>query len=232
MATKHVDITLLCHKCDRETPHQVLRMVVEEWEFNETEPPYYGVHGVDRYFIVKCRDCKEFAFLKRAWFSEDFPGDGPTETRYPHVSVRKKPSWLANKTDVPSGLVELLHEIYSALDVDAIALAAMGLRSLLERLMVHLVGDQGTFDDKIGRMVLDEHIAGQLRPALQKVIAVGNATVHRAHKVSLQDLVVMLGLVESLLEQIYVHASAVNALPSPPARVRGKIITSRGGSEE
>jgi hypothetical protein len=49
---------------------------------------------------------------------------------------------------------------------------------------------------------------------------VGHAAIHRGYTVSRDELLVILGLLETLVEQVFVHPVAVTALPAPPARQR------------
>ena len=134
-----------CNECGGNRDHRMLHQEVTTWE-DEQHP----ISGGDRYETLKCCGCGEIKLRHTSWFSEN---DKPTVNYFPPAIFRKPPRWLLTlwlelKSD--DVFVEaLLKEIYAALQNASPRLAAMGVRALLERIMVTQVGDQGTFEKNL-----------------------------------------------------------------------------------
>ena len=97
-------------------------------------------------------------------------------------------------------------EIYSALQNDSHALAAMGIRALIEHVMVEKVRDEGTIGGNINKFIE----AGYIAPKSQELfrgflIESGHAAMHRAYFPKASDILAMLDIAESIIETIYVH---------------------------
>ena len=85
-----------------------------------------------------------------------FIPDGDLEyTYYPSPVSRKRPDWVLPLTigigaaKGSGALGALLFEVYQAVDGGQFRLAAMGIRALLEQVMIAKVGDHRTFNEKL-----------------------------------------------------------------------------------
>lgn len=219
MATKPAGKTedFVCHVCLRETEHSILREVIEDWSSPIDEELY--VSGRERYEIVRCNGCRNVAYVHRSWFSEDWPTDPPALKRFPPVPVRARPAWMTDEQkNIPTGLLNLLSEVYASLDAKATTIAAMGARSVFEYMMLSQIEDQNNFQKNLDAFITAGFVGERSRELLAKVLEVGHAAIHRGHEVGRQDMLVILGLIESLVELIYIHPHSINSMKTPPSR--------------
>jgi hypothetical protein len=104
---------------------------------------------------------------------------------------RKEPSWLLSLIVGGSRKAELgslLHEIYQAVHGGQFRLAAMGIRALLEQVMIANVGDLGSFDEKLKEFEKRGFASSVQLEALHSTIEVDHAAMHRAHKPTEEDI--------------------------------------------
>jgi hypothetical protein len=88
----------------------------------------------------------------------------------------------------------------------------MGIRALLEHVMISKVGDKGTFKNNVQAF----RDAGFLSPTqqsfLEAVLEAGHATMHRAYEPSKDDLVTLMDIAEATMESVYLHEKRVREL--------------------
>jgi hypothetical protein len=106
----------------------------------------------------------------------------------------------------------LLEEVYEALYNDARRLAAMGVRSLLEQIMVEKVGEQQSFKKLIDTFAEQGFISPLQKERVEGIVEAGHASVHRNFTPSVADLKTLLDITESLIADIYVHLRSVEQL--------------------
>jgi hypothetical protein len=164
---------------------------------------------------------------QRLWIS-----DGTKDhSYYPSPVSRKEPDWLAwlalgiDHTEKESKLGGLLQEIYQAVDGGQHRLAAMGIRALLEQVMILKVGDLGTFDQKLDDFQKKGYISLLQRDAMRATLDVGDAAMHRAFRPTEQELKVALDVVEGVFSPIFGHKEAAEKLADrvPPRVVRSVL---------
>lgn len=213
-----------CNKCERETHHDVLHSITDRWE-SEPEDHGFTVSGSDTYETLRCRGCDDIKLRHTSWFSE---ADEPAIAYFPPSTFRKKPKWFDEMIlELPEGseFVETLAaEIYVALQNGLPSLAAMGVRSLLEKVMVASVGDQGSFAANLNKFELQGHVANRQRERMEAILEVGHASIHRHFKPSAADLSTLMDISEHILESLYLHDAKVQKLrartPPRPPRVK------------
>jgi hypothetical protein len=128
-----------CNRCGWITNHDIVASELG-LSHEEAEP---GIYFSDAYDMLKCRGCGSIT-MRHTW---GYPA--PAEvTYYPPRVARRTPGWadpdLFEET-VPRPICKLMAEVYTALQNNSCRLAAMGIRSALENVMVDRVGDKGTF---------------------------------------------------------------------------------------
>jgi Domain of unknown function (DUF4145) len=104
-----------------------------------------------------------------------------------------------------SAIGAVMMEVYQAVDGGQYRLAAMGIRALLEQVMIQKVGDLKTFDMKLDEFQAKGYISVIQRDALQATLEVGHAAMHRAFVPTEKDLSVAMDIVEGVLAPIYEH---------------------------
>jgi len=117
----------------------------------------------------------------------------------------------------------LLHEIYQAVHGGQYRLAAMGIRALLEQIMVSKVGDLGSFEKQLDAFEKAGYISFIQRDAMKATLEVGHAAMHRAYEPTEEDVKVALDIVEGVMAPLYHHQSKAEKMvdrvpPRPPRK--------------
>jgi hypothetical protein len=185
-------------------------MHVEKTSWSEED---HGVSGADRYETLKCCGCEQIKLRHTSWFSED---DEPTINYFPAAIFRRRPDWFAELWMELSGgddFVEtLLKEIYVALQNNLPSLAAMGVRALLERVMISKTGDQGTFAANMAAFEKLGFVSRIQRERVEAILEAGHATIHRSFTPSTTDVITLVDIAEHIVETVYLHESKIAAL--------------------
>lgn len=206
-----------CNKCGGERRQEVLRQEKSRWDDEES-----GICGGDNYEMIKCCGCEGISLRHSSWHSGN-----PAEIirYYPPATFRQEPSWLPELSFAISGrdrsVQDLLQEIYVALQNDSLRLAAMGIRALLEHVMLEKVGDQGSFGKNLDAFEGQGFISKSQRTVLEPVLEAGHATIHRSYKPSYIDLVALIDITENIIESIYINQRRASEIAERvPPRVR------------
>jgi hypothetical protein len=116
-----------------------------------------------------------------------------------------------------------------ALQNDQPYLAAMGIRALLEQIMVTKCGDRGTFNKNLDAFQTDGYVSPVQRERLKTVLEVGHAAIHRGYKPSKEDLMTLVDLTEVIVQTFYLHGSKVEDLKKKiPPRKKEEIPCKSG----
>ena len=176
--------------------------------------------------MISCGGCGTISMgVQRRWLS-----DGSlTQFYYPSPVSRKEPDWMlymrvglaAPKEEM---IGDLMYEVYRAVDGKQYRLAAMGIRALLEQVMIQMVGDHQTFDQKLDKFQKQGYVSEIQRDAMSATLEVGHAVMHRGHLPTERDLTVALDIVEGVLAPIYGHKIEADKLIDkvPPRAPRPK----------
>jgi hypothetical protein len=115
-----------------------------------------------------------------------------------------------------------LEEIYGAVGKSSHRLAALGIRCLLEQVMIDKVGDHGQFAKNLNTFHTQGFLSLSERDSLSAILEVGHATMHRFHKPKEEDIETMLDIVETILASVYIHPDRANRIADrvPPRRSR------------
>ena len=214
-----------CNTCGGIRTHEVLYSQVFKWQILEN-----GTAGGDHYEVLKCGGCGGVKFRHSEWCTEDCDENGkvvPRISYYPPAIFRKKPEWLNDlmpEVGFDEGSIyDLLSEIYVALQSDQRALAAMGIRALLESIMIEKVRDQGRFADNLLKFEKDGYVSRIQRERLDTILEAGHAAIHRLYRPSEEDLLTLVDIAESIVESLYIHGSKVERLKTriPSRKPRG-----------
>jgi hypothetical protein len=210
-----------CNTCGGSRTHELLYSLEDKWTILED-----GIQGAEHHEVLKCGGCGGIKFRHREWSTEDCDEHGnvvPRTSYYPPAIFRKKPEWL---TDFmlqvgfdEDNIYDLLSEIYVALQNDQRALATMGIRALLESIMIEKVEDQGRFADNLLKFEKDGYVSRIQRERLDTILEAGHAAIHRLYRPSKEDLLTLVDIAESIVENLYIHGSKVERLKTRiPAR--------------
>lgn len=204
-----------CNTCGGERNHEVLNSERTTWE-----DEVHALSGSDTYATLKCCGCETIKLRHTSWFSED---DEPKEHYFPPAIFRRTPEWFTElwlQLKADDQFVEtLLKEIYVALQNDLPSLATMGVRALLERIMISKAGDQGSFAKNIAEFEKLGHVSKRQRERLEAILDAGHAAIHRAYSPKVQDVVTLLDITEHIVESVFLHDAKIEELKKKvPAR--------------
>ena len=200
-----------CSGCLRETKHNILHQT--SWQ-NEDH--------ITTYAMLQCCGCGDVCLAEQLLFTLD----GSKEFKfYPPPVSRNKPNWLQSlaANNKYTFIGSLLTEVYEVVHSGQNRLAAMGIRALLENLMVQMVGDQGTFEKNLDTFQSGGYISGVQRDTLNSILEVGHGAMHRSFSPKTSDITLALDIVEGVLAPIFHHHTAAEELsnkvpPRPPRK--------------
>ena len=201
-----------CSSCLRRTKHTVLHEVKQT-----------GEEGTELNTLLECGGCSTVSLGVKSTDASGFV----THAYYPAPVSRKLPTWavfmrLGLDGDHEETLGDLLHEIHQAVQAKMPRLAAMGVRSLLEHLMIAKVGDHRSFEKNLDEFQKGGYISLVQRDAITALLDVGHAATHRSFKPTIEDLNLALDIVEGVLASIYEHGPAATKMtdrvPPKPSR--------------
>lgn len=212
MAENSKQIRAHCNSCLGERNHIELHNEKSDWA--ELYEPGITISGGETYQMLKCCGCDSVKLRHRHWMSEQSDEHGRpyvSESYYPPASSRSEPIWLSDlEFPFDDGghhfIAQLLKEIYSATHNNSRRLAVMGIRSLLEHIMISQSGDQHSFSKNLDKFQSDGFLSAQSRQLIEPILEAGHATMHREFQPSSEDVQTALGIAESLVESIYVHS--------------------------
>ena len=205
-----------CNTCGGDRKHDVLHSESTRWD-DENE----GISGSDTYETLKCCGCELIKLRHTSWFSED---ECSTVHYFPPAIFRRRPEWfsdlLLQLKDDEEFVEELLEEIYVAVQNNLPSLATMGVRSLLEKIMISKAGDNGTFKKNIVEFEKLGHVSKLQRERLETILEAGHAAIHRTYKPSVKEVITLLDITEHIVESVFLHEAKIEALKKKvPARV-------------
>lgn len=81
--------------------------------------------------------------------------------------------------------------------------------------MIEQVGDRGTFVNNLVAFQSEGCISEHQRAALSRIIDAGHASMHRAYKPRLDDVMFCLDVTELIIASIYIHPSRSRQMAVP-----------------
>jgi len=194
-----------CNKCLGERNHEILFARSEDWADKELE-----IHGENVYELLKCCGCDQVSLRHKTYHSEWTGADGrmtPAICHYPPAMFRRIPRWLheLRKKNETKHIYILLWEIYIGLQNSLPCLATMGIRAVIEHIMIAKIGDHGSFMANLAEFSKKGFISSTQADILKTVLEVGHATTHRAYKPSTDELTTCLDIAESLIDNIFIQ---------------------------
>jgi len=196
MTTEPNPIEMLhCNECRHKTKHQLLKEVTsnssEDWGDD------YTFHSQTVHELFQCCGCS--AVVLRQSYS-DSEMDGDRSWYFPPRISRHQPDWIDK---MPADIQRVMREVYRCLGADSRALPMMGLRTVLDLLIMEQVEDTGTFVQKLLRLQTKGIISERNRKVLEAALDAGHAAVHRAWAPKLPQVHSVLDIVENLLQSVY-----------------------------
>jgi hypothetical protein len=192
-----------CNRCGGERNHRILKEITNEWEHKPNQS--YIVWSQTEFTMIQCAGCDDVRLRKKHIFSEDTDDEGRPivhETYFPASVFRPQPDWIYY-LDSEWHIRKLLDETYRALENEAKTLASMGLRAIIESIMIEEVGDQGSFTKNMDEFQKKGFVSELQKGHLLAAIELGHATIHRGHTPTDFQLQTAIDIVENLIHNIY-----------------------------
>jgi hypothetical protein len=217
-----------CNRCSGKKRHEVLYHKKIEW--SEELSDDFGIAGSDTYDLLQCLGCESVQFRHKKWFSEDYdPETGQPEItirQYPPPTFRTSPKWLTDLliSDIDESIQGFILEIYIALQNDAPRLAVLGIRALLETIMIDKIGDKGTFVANVAAFEEEGFISKKQKEVIKPILEAGHAAMHRGYKPNKNEVVRLMDVTESIIETIYMNEQRIKGLSDkiPPKKRKSK----------
>jgi hypothetical protein len=199
-----------CNNCGGERNHKVLHSEKTSWELEDAP-----VSGGDSYDTLMCCGCDRVHLRHTSWFSED---DEVKVTYFPPSIYRRPPDWFDELwlefSDEAQLVESLLKEIYIATQNNLPRLAAMGVRALLEQIMIARSGDNGSFSDNLKAFTQMGYVTELQKQRLEAILEVGHAAIHRGYKPENASLLTLLDITEHIVASVYLHEGKIEQLRS------------------
>ncbi|MCE5180556.1 MAG: DUF4145 domain-containing protein [Betaproteobacteria bacterium] len=206
-----------CNTCGGERTHLLLNKIMKSGE--ELVGDQYPISWGDTYYVLECGGCESVRLLQESWFSEDTDFEGHInihQTYYPSSIFRPLPRWFTS-LDTEWHITKLVKETYQALQNDAPSLAAMGVRAIIEAIMIDKVGDSGTFKGNLKAFQAKGYISSFQLENLEAALELGHASIHRGFIPKNHQIEVALDILENLVQGLYLlenkAKATVEALP-------------------
>ena len=209
-----------CNTCGGERSHTVNYEHSENWRDEITDDRRDDIHGIDKYEVLKCAGCGHVVFRQTALHSQVTDDDGneePMITYSPRPIFRRKPSLLSTVGGglqfIPINFIsELTDEIYTTLHSDCRRLTAMGIRALLEHVIIDKVGDKRSFKRNLKEFQDRGYLSESEKHLIESALEVGHASIHRDYKPELDILLSCLDISEALIKRLYLLPLQVEAI--------------------
>lgn len=120
-----------------------------------------------------------------------------------------RPDWYEKLDDQKKALIS---EIDTALQNNLASLPTMGLRTLLESIVLDHIEDQGVFKKNLIKFVEQGYMTSKQADLVSDVVDAGNAAVHRAYFPNPSDLLVCVEVVKHLAHGVYILGPLVHAM--------------------
>lgn len=211
-----------CNECGGEREHVSLFEHAESGTGELDEGRNY--HWNTRAWMMRCAGCGSLAFKTENWNSEiTDDNDIPIKNLkyYPPLIFRQRPSWLKFSlfTGCPPEIDQLINEAYVCMQNSCKRAAAMSIRAALEQIMIHKIGDQGSFTKNLHAFQAQGYIAAKQREIIEPVLEAGHASIHRGYMPSNKDLLLLFDVTETLVEFVFIHGRGAAELKKRiPAR--------------
>jgi hypothetical protein len=201
-----------CNVCVGQKNHAVLHSVRSTW--NSEDGRYTGT---DTYETLQCAGCDSIKLRHQA----TYPGEPyESETYFPAAVFRPQPRWFEDLIDElildQPFVLGLFNEVYVALQHEQLRLATMGVRALLESIMISKVGDNNSFKGNVVAFANAGYLSDLQKERMTAILDAGHAAIHRSFTPNRDDVVTLIDIAEHIVESVYLHEAKV-------LRLRGRV---------
>lgn len=214
-AKKDLKKKLHCNGCQQKTNH----LIKAEHKVSSDKEDYFS--WCNEYYIMQCMGCDSISFLDQYGDEEmqDYTHEGEVvfytlDTVYPPRIARQIPSWF-NELKEEKTLLNILTEVYTALQNNLSVLATQGTRTALDIVMTKKIGNTGGFAKRVDAFIAAGYLQKDLRQTLLDVLDAGSAAAHRGYQPDEQEISEIFDLVEGIIHAVYI-------MPKKAEKVKAK----------
>jgi hypothetical protein len=225
MAEEEKIMWVLCATCGHQSrKHRVLY----EKKIDISPDSYSIPELIEHHRLVECMGCETIKYVKSIsdWDAKDLPpwedverdtkvypdSPGSTQQRKPAISAEDAMDELG-KSLIPGSVSKMYKETIDALNANIRTLAGGGLRATVEAICLDNGITQGNLQNKIDELSGKNLLTKAQAELLHEERYIGNAALHELQTPTAQDIEDGLGIVEGLINTIYI-------LPSKAKRLR------------
>jgi len=226
-----------CNGCLKKTNHEILYQEKNSW--GDELSSDFDIWGEDNYLLVKCCGCENISLRHESRCSDDIDektGEPIVTVKYyPPAISRKLPKWIFDLWTLNTEgnfIKSMLSEIYTALQSGSRRLTCMGIRALLEYIMIKKVGDEGSFAGNLELFQQSGYVSSKQKQILETVFEAGHATMHRAYNPSNIQLGLIMDITEVVIETIYIHVEEGKKLKQSIPTRKPKRITKQAANKK
>jgi hypothetical protein len=221
-----------CPRCDGERRCSIHGSIEEPWEWNDG---HNATSGHVDHRLLKCLGCETVFYWRRSWEAEDWGlrigVDGLQEffhpvtvTTYPMPETRNnRPDWIWDLASVDPQLATILTQTYDAQVAGALILAAVGLRTALDRATEFLKIDPGLSLEKKMEGLQNSGFIGETEASVLATVAnAGNAAAHRGWSPDQAEFCKLLAALEQFIVRTVISGKSVLEIATriPPRHSR------------
>jgi len=207
-------VWIACGHCDRVTHHEALAEI--KWCFDSAEIAIWH-----NYMIVMCKGCRTLSFCIESTDSEAVEYDENGETSLAR-SYQLFPSRAAGRPelqsihDVPFGIYSVYRETRSALCSGQAILTGIGIRAIVEAVCKERSASGRNLEDKIDALAAMKIVTDDGAKILHSLRFMGNNAAHEVKAHSMEELHIAFGVIEYLLQGVYIMPKQATKLPQSP----------------
>lgn len=219
-------IWVVCASCGHQhRNHRILHEKVKHY----TEDPYGGsIINIEYHRFVECMGCESLKYATSSFDPNEMHPYEQGETNFkvypdaPGEVTRRKPAISIDDSRghtgtqlIPDTVWKMYKETLDALNHGIQTLAAGGLRATVEAICLDRGISNGNLQRKIDELATQDFLTAAQAELLHEERYLGNAALHELETPSAQAIEDGLGIVEGLINAIYI-------LPDKAARLRNR----------
>lgn len=204
-----------CPTCDGDRACDVHGQLHKPWTWESPDGEHFA-NGANDHRLLQCRGCETVFYEKESWDSEHtdhihnaFTDDHEEvaireKSTFPRPNSKTKPEWISNIFYSDAQLHKILEEMYVAIDNESYILAAIGLRTALDRATEVLgILPSLSFVKKLDALQSGGWIGDTEREVLGVVTDAGSAAAHRAWSPDLEEVRLLTSAFEVFLQRAF-----------------------------
>lgn len=193
-----------CQACRGQRKHVVL--FEKKTSGSEDE---YNFQWINRFRIIECAGCENISFVKM--YGDNFMmregQDGEMEYYedndvYPYYL--KQGEELSGIHQLPENIKSIYSETINALKVGSLLLTAAGFRAVIESTCNHLKIKQANLAERIDLLHSNGYLSKAESRRLHSIRFLGNSALHEIQTPKAEQLVILLGIVNHLLSNLFI----------------------------